>query len=211
VTSAEYARDLAEIMAIGVSVSSTRTAAQTEAARFWIATAPQLWNQVVRQLTTARDLEPATAARAYLLLNVAGADAFIAAWDAKFEYQQWRPVTAIRRGAADGTLPSRSDTTWLPLLGTPPFPDYPAGHTSYAGAVEVVLRAVFGDQPGELSIRSATAGGVTHRYRTFAEVCDEVVNARVWGGVHWRTSSTVGLDLGTKVGELVLLRTARKR
>jgi hypothetical protein len=211
ITSAEYARDLAEIMAIGASASTTRTPAQTEAARFWISTAPQLWNQVVRQLTTARDLEPATTARAYLLLNVAGADAFIAAWDAKYAYQQWRPVTAIRRAASDGTLPAKADTAWLPLIGTPPFPDYPAGHTAYAGAAEAVLRALFGDQPGELAIASETASGATHKYRTFAEVCDEVVNARVWGGVHWRTSSTMGLALGTKVGEAALARAARRR
>jgi hypothetical protein len=207
--SAEYARDLAEIASIGAWSNATRTAAQTEAARFWISTAPQLWNQVVRQLTTARDLDPSTVARAYLLLNIAGADAMIAAWDAKFAYQQWRPITAIRRGAADGALSSPIDTTWLPLLVTPPFPDYPAGHTAYAGAAEIVLKALFGDQPGELAITSATAGGTTHKYQSFTAVCDEVVNARVWGGVHWRTSSTAGLELGRRVGALALQRAAR--
>jgi hypothetical protein len=209
--SADYVRDVNEIVAIGVAASQTRTAAQTEAARFWISTAPQLWNQVARQLTVARDLDPATAARAYLLLNVAGADAIIAAWDAKYTFQQWRPVTAIRRSSATGSLAAPLDTTWTPLLGTPPFPDYPAGHTAYGGAAEMVLESVFGAQPGELSITSATANGATHRYQSFREVGDEVVNARVWGGVHWRTSATVGRDVGHKVADLALQRVARKR
>jgi hypothetical protein len=209
--SAVYMSDLAEVAAIGVSTSQTRTAAQTETARFWISTSPQLWNQVARQLTVAKGLDPASAARVYLLLNAAGADAIIAAWEAKFVNQQWRPVTAIRFGAANGSLTSPIDTTWLPLIATPPFPDYPAGHTAFAGAAETVLKAVLGVQPGEFSISSASAAGVTHKYQTFNEVADEVVNARVWGGVHWRTSSTVGRDVGRKVGELALLRVAKQR
>jgi hypothetical protein len=208
--SAAYMSDLLEIAAIGVSTSTVRTPAQTETGRFWISTAPQLWNQVAQQLTVARGLDPSTAARVYLLLNAAGADAIIAAWDAKFTFQQWRPVTAIRRGAADGSLTSPIDTTWAPLINTPPFPDYPAGHTAYADAAEVVLSAQLGEQPGEFSITSATAGGATHRYLSFHEVADEVVNARVWGGVHWRTSTTVGRDVGRKVGEVALLRAAAK-
>jgi hypothetical protein len=209
-SSPAYARDLEEITAIGSAGSRTRTAQQTEVARFWISTAPQLWNQVARQLTQATGMEPAAAARAYLLLNVAGADAMIAAWDAKYAYRQWRPVTAIRRGAATDGLTS-GDTTWTPLLITPPFPDYPAGHTAYGGAAETVLAAVFGERPAAFSITSPTADGATHGYATFHEVADEVVNARVWGGVHWRTSSTAGRELGRKVGEVVLRRTAPPR
>jgi hypothetical protein len=197
-----YMRDLTEIRAVGEANSGTRTAAQTEAARFWIATAPQLWNQVVRQLT-ASGTDMTTAARMYFLLNVAGADAIIAAWDAKFAYNQWRPVSGIRG------LTTHPDSTWLPMLPTPPFPDYPAGHTAYAGAAEEVLRALVGDARGELVISSATAGGATHHYRSFSEIAEEVVNARVWGGVHWRTSSVVGRELGQKVGRVTLARAPR--
>jgi hypothetical protein len=208
--STAYTRDLEEIVAIGSATSTTRTTQQTEAARFWISTAPQLWNQIARELTTARDMAPAAAARVYLLLNVAGADAMIAAWDAKYAYRQWRPVTAIRRGAAtDG--PASGDSAWTPLIVTPPFPDYPAGHTAYAGAAETVMAALFGDQPGAFSITSPTANGATHHYASFREVGDEVVNARVWAGVHWRTSSTGGRELGRKVGDVVLRRTAPMR
>ena len=202
-TSATYARDLQEVVAVGGSGSQTRTAAQTETSHFWIATAAQLWNQVAQQLTVSRKLEPAAAARVYLLLNVAGADAIIAAWDAKYVFQQWRPEAAIRRGAASDTP---VDTNWTPLLTTPPFPDYPAGHTAFAGAAEVVLEALLGDKPGEFSITSPTARGATHRYQSVRDVAEEVVNARVWGGVHWRTSSTVGRDIGRKVGAAALGR-----
>jgi len=202
-TSAAYARDLQEIIDIGGASSQTRTAAQTETARFWIATAAQLWNQVVRQLTVSGKYEPAAVARVYLLMNVAGADAVIAAWDAKFAFQQWRPVTAIRRGASAGTP---IDTTWTPLITTPPFPDYPAGHTSFGGAAEVVLERLLGEKPGEFGITSPTAAGATHRYQSVRDVAEEVVNARVWGGVHWRTSSIVGREIGRSVAAVALRR-----
>jgi hypothetical protein len=201
-----YVRDYQEIVAIGAANSATRTALETETARFWVSTAPQLWNQVVRQLTLESGTSPAKAARAYLLVNLAGADAMIAAWDAKFAYGQWRPVTAIRSQADDGSPATVPDASWTPVLVTPPFPDYPAAHVVYAGAAVQVLNALFGDRHGELSITSATAGGVTHRYRSFTEIADEVENARVWGGVHWRTSVTAGRGLGREVGDAALAR-----
>ena len=146
----------------------------------------------------------------YLLLNVAGADAMIAAWDAKYAYGEWRPITAIRALGDDGSAATAADTAWTPLIGTPPFPDYPAGHTAYGGAAERVLGALLGAQTGELAISSPTAGGVTRRYRSFGEIAEEVVNARVWGGVHWRTSSTVGRELGRRVGDHALTRAPRR-
>jgi hypothetical protein len=201
-----YVRDYEEMVTIGAVNSPTRIALQTETARFWISTAPQLWNQVVRQLTLGPGMNPAKAARAYLLLNLAGADAMIAAWDAKFAYGQWRPVTAIRSLTDDGSAATTPDPGWTPLLITPPFPDYPAAHVVYAGAAAQVLDALFGDRHGELLITSPTAGGVTHHYQTFAEIADEVENARVWGGVHWRTSVTVGRAMGREVGAAAVAR-----
>lgn len=202
-----YMRDYAEIVDIGSSTSKTRSETQTEVGRFWILPAAHLWNQFVRQLTVAREMDPTTAARAYLLLNLAGADALIASWEAKFHYNQWRPITAIRYVSTSG---SATDTTWTPLLATPPFPDYPAGHTTYAGAAERVLAAIFGPEPGDLLLTSSTAPGVTHRFRSFAEVAEEVSNARVWGGVHWRTSCTAGLTLGRSIADLALARAPKR-
>ena len=208
--SERYVRDYIEIASVGAANSQARSPTQTEAGRFWISTAAQLWNQVVRQLTVARGLDAAAAARAYLLLNLAGADAAVAAWDAKFTYNQWRPVTAIRNVGDDGSLTTDPDPTWTPLITTPPFPDYPAGHTAFGGAAEQVLSALLGEKPGDLSISSPTAGGATHRYLSFHEIAEEVVNARVWGGVHWRTSATVGRELGRRIGDLALARAPKR-
>jgi hypothetical protein len=200
-----YVRDYLEIVSIGARDSITRTALQTETARFWVATAPQNWNQVVRQLTLESGMDAASAAYAYLVLNLAGADAIIAAWEAKFHYGQWRPVTAIRSPADDGNSATIADPTWTPLLVTPPFPDYPAGHATYGGAALQVMNALFGDRHGLLSITSQ-ATAVTHQYQSFNDIANEVENARVWGGIHWRTSVSVGTALGRKVGAATLAR-----
>lgn len=199
-----YRRDYEEIVAIGSSNSATRTGDQTAAGRFWVATAAQRWNDVVRQLTLSRALSPSAAARAFLLLNIAGADAMIAAWDAKYTYNQWRPVTAIRSPGEKPTGPT--DSLWTPLIVTPPFPDYPAGHTAYAGAAERVLTEIFGATPGPLSITTVVDPAQARHYRAFADIAEEVTNARVWAGVHWRTSSTAGRALGRLVGDWVLAR-----
>jgi len=196
-----YARDFDEIKAIGSATSATRTQDQTNLARFWISTAAQNWNPVARQAAIAQRFTLAQNARAFALLNLAGADAFIAAWDAKFTYNQWRPVTAIRAADADGNADTVPDPTWTPLLVTPPFPDYIAGHTTYAGTAQRVLEHLFGKHPGiVLTMTSPTAPGVVETYTTFEQIADGVVDARVWGGIHWRTSSMRGRRVGEQVG-----------
>ena len=195
-TSHRYARDLREIATVGAGDSADRTPDQTAAARFWVATAPQLWNQAVQQIVVRRRMSGTRAAHAFALLNLAGADAFIAAWDAKFAYLQWRPVTAIR---------ATSDPDWTQLLVTPPFPDYPAAHTTFAGAAETVLTALLGDAPEALTLTSPIAPA-QRGYAGFREIADEVENARVWGGVHWRSSNEVGRDLGRRIGCVALRR-----
>jgi hypothetical protein len=199
-----YVRDYLEIVSVGSTTSSTRTAAQTEVARFWVSTAPQLWNQVVQQLTNAPGMNAAKAARAYMLLNLAGADAIITAWDAKYAYSQWRPQTAIRSALDDGSEMTIQDANWTPLITTPRFPDYLSAHATFAGAAERVLTGLFGEDPGTLFITSPTADGATHTYRNFHEIADEVSNARVWAGIHWRTSDIVGRAVGQRVGDFVL-------
>lgn len=209
--STRYARDFEEIKEIGSSTSATRRQEQTDLARFWIATAAQNWNPVARQVSLARGLTLSQNARAFALLNLAGADAFIAAWDAKFAYNQWRPVTAIRMADTDGNELTDPDPTWAPLLVTPPFPDYIAGHTTYAGAAQAVLEHVFGADPGVvITMTSATAPGVVETYTTFKDIADGVVNARVWGGIHWRTSSVQGRLVGLEIGRYVARRFAAK-
>jgi hypothetical protein len=195
--SRRYERDLREIAAVGSGDSAARTPDQTEAARFWVTTAPQLWNQTVEQTTARRAMSATDTAYVFALLNLAGADAFIASWDAKFTYMQWRPVTAIRAVV---------NAEWTPLLVTPPFPDYPAAHTAFAGAAEIVLADVLGDAPAGFTLTSATAPAIQRRYGGLTAIADEVENARVWGGVHWRASSDAGRNLGHRIGRVALRR-----
>ena len=206
-TSRRYTRDFDEIKEIGSSTSTTRTPEQTGVARLWIATGAQNWNPIARQVAVAHRLTLSQNARAFALLNLAGADAFIAAWDAKFTYNQWRPVTAIRATESDGNPETIEDASWTPLLATPPFPDYIAGHTTYGGAVAKVLEHVFGKNPGVvMTLTSPTAPGVVQTYTTFKAIAESVVDARVWGGIHWRTSSVRGRIVGEELGRYVAHR-----
>jgi membrane-associated phospholipid phosphatase len=141
----------------------------------------------------------------FALLNAAGADTFIGSWDAKFTYRQWRPVTAIRAADTDGNPQTEAEPAWTLLL-TPPFPDYPAGHTTYAGAAETILSSVLGTHHGPFTLRSATTPGVELTYTSFAAFAADVVNARVWGGIHWRTSAEAGRRLGHRIAEYGLAR-----
>ena len=137
------------------------------------------------------------------LLHLAMADAFIAGWDAKYTYSQWRPVTGIPAADGDGNPRTPSTPGWTPLLVTPPFPDYPAGHAICAGAAELVLARLFGPNPGiSLELTSATAPGVVVHASTVGAIARGVLDARVWGGVHWRTSCDAGSRMGRRIGRL---------
>jgi hypothetical protein len=209
--SAQYTRDFDEIKAIGSIVGASRTQDQTDLARFWISTAAQNWNPAARDVARRQARTLSQNARAFALLNMAGADAFIAAWDAKFAYNQWRPVTAIRAADRDGNPDTAPDPSWTPLLVTPRFPDYIAGHTTYAGAAQSVLERVFGSHPGTMTLSSATALDVVKTYSTFEEIADGVVEARVWGGIHWRTSSVRGRTVGAEIGRYAACHFLRPR
>jgi hypothetical protein len=203
-TSSRYTRDFRETKAVGEATSTTRTPSQTETARFWNATGAKLWNQVVRQLVLARGYGPTRAARAFALLNLVGADAVIATWDAKFTYSQWRPVTAIRAAGTDGNPATSPDPDWSPLLVTPAYPDYVSAASTVAGAAEAVLGDLFGRRPGTFSLSSPALPGVVRSYHSFSAAAGEDVDARVWGGIHWRTSDRVGRAVGQRIGRYAL-------
>jgi hypothetical protein len=198
-TSRAYAADFNEVKALGAASSTSRTEAQTAVAKFWAVTSPQVWNQAARQLAAHMSLSKAS--RLFAMLNVAEADAAIATWDTKFTYNQWRPVTAIHAAANDGNPATTADPKWLPLLPTPAFPDYVCGHSTLGGAAETVFESFFGPRPGaEIKLTSAAVPGVVHHFTTFRAIEDEVINARVWGGIHWRTSCVVGRTIGNHIG-----------
>jgi hypothetical protein len=197
--SAEFANDLNEVKALGAKHGSTRTRDQTDAARLWIASPPVTDNEVARQLSTHKGLSVVDNARLFALLNMAGADAYIACWDAKYRYHYWRPVTAIRDADRAHNMGITADPKWEPLMPTPAHPEYPSGRTSYTSATARVLLEFFGD---EVSVSLTNpAVKVTRTYHSLAKMGQEVENARVWGGMHYRTAVAHGSELGRTVAD----------
>ena len=203
-TSRRYARDVNEVKEIGALNSATRTVEQTNIARFWVASAPVIWNGVLRQVALALDLDESEAARGFALMNVAGADARIACWDAKYAFNFWRPVTAIQRAAEDGNPATESDPGWTPLIATPNHPEYVSGHATISSAMATVLRLLFDDDPGVvLTVTSPTNPGFERHWTTFSEGVREVIDARVYSGFHFRSSDERGAKLGRQVARFV--------
>jgi PAP2 superfamily len=199
-----WTRDLNEIREIGGSTSTKRSVEQTTIARFWFFTGPRTYNPIVRQVASTRKMDLVDSARLYALAAIAGVDAFIAVFDAKYTYNLWRPITAIRNADLTSNPATPRDASWLPLGTTPMHPEYPCAHCIVAAAIATVLQGVVGDEPGEIALASPTAPGVTRKWTRLTEYCDEVSNARVYAGFHYRFSTEVGKEMGRKIGELTV-------
>jgi hypothetical protein len=211
-TSRRYARDVNELKEIGALNSATRTAEQTNIARFWVASAPVIWNDVLRQVALGLDLDDSETARAFALMNVAGADARIACWDAKYVFNFWRPVTAIRRADEDGNPATEVDPSWTPLIATPNHPEYVSGHATISSAMATVLRLLFDDDPDVAFIAtSPTNPGFERHWTTFSEGTREVIDARVYSGIHYRSSDERGAKLGRQVGRFAVMHAFRHK
>ena len=209
-TSAVWVRDYNEIKAVGAKNSTTRTPAQTEIARFWEATAPTIYYPVVRSVANLAGREVTQNARLLATTAEAIDDAMIAVFDAKYYYNFWRPVTAIRNGDIDGNDATERDAGWLPFIDTPMHPEYPCAHCIVAGAVGAVLVAEIGTGPmPTLSTTSPTAPGVVHSWTQIDDFVLEVANARVYDGVHYRNSAEVGAAMGKRIGTLVAAKALR--
>src|SRR6266481_2032367 len=202
--SKEWATDFNELKDYGGKISTKRTAQQTETALFW--TSPLLaYQPLVRQLVTAKQMGVVDSAR-FMALEVIGLnDAIIAVLDAKYHYNFWRPITAIRNGDIDGNPATDSEATWQPVANTPMHPEYPCSHCIQSAAVAVVVKAVFGsaDIP-EVALTSPATPGVTHRWTNMAAFTEEIANARIWAGFHYRFSTGVGTDMGLQIGDYVV-------
>jgi len=143
-------------------------------------------------------------ARFMALVSVGLTDAIISVLDAKYHYNFWRPITAIRNGDIDGNPATDREATWQPIATTPMHPEYPCAHCIQSGSVASVVKAVFGstDIP-EIALTSPTAPGVTHRWTSMTVLAEEIANARVWAGFHYRFSTRVGTDMGLRLGDYV--------
>ncbi len=209
-TSAAYAEDFNEVKELGSLTSTTRTPDQTDAAIFWQDHAPALYNRIFRTLAASQNLDIVENARLFAMENLAGADALIGCWNDKYYWQFWRPITAIREADTDGNPATVADPTWLPLfdpstpvcnpppLVTPPFPDHPSGHASATAAFTHTLKNFFGTDRiafNAFSNKSCT----TRSFDRFSDALEEVIDARVWAGIHFRTADEQGAKLGKKV------------
>ena len=200
--SKDWATDLNEIRAYGGKSSAARSSQQTETARFWLMVGPPAYHPVPRQVVLAKQLSVIDSARFMALFAVALTDAYIAVFDAKYHYEFWRPITAIRNADIDGNADTDIEATWQPIDSTPMHPEYPCAHCIQSGAAAGVMEAMLGSRDiPEVSITSLTLPGVTHRWSNLDAFAAEVANARIWAGFHYRFSTRVGTEMGREIGK----------
>jgi hypothetical protein len=203
-SSRRWARDYNEVKEIGSRTSTTRTPEQTLAARFWGEPPIQQAHGSFRRFITDHGLDIADAARFMAMTTVVAADAQIACFDAKYHYAFWRPITAIRAGDTDGNPDTVADPGWVHLLpATPNHPEYPSAHSCVTPATGLVIARFLGTREIDFTIPSLTGLGDRH-YESVGDLEYEVTNARIWGGIHYRTSVEVGTEIGKKVERQVL-------
>jgi hypothetical protein len=198
-----YAREFNEVKRLGSLTSSQRTPAQTQTALFFSDIGVGPVQAALRDLVTRRQMNLSDSARLFAAVDMSVADGSIAIWDSKFHYGFWRPVTAIQLAKHDRNPDTRADPDWLPLITTPPYPEYPSGLTSVIGATARALTRVLGTPRIDLYITSAAAGETRH-YAWAGRLNRDVVDARVWSGVHFRTADVVGNAMGRKVANWAL-------
>jgi hypothetical protein len=203
-TSAQWAKDYNEVKKMGAKTGSERSAEQSDTAKFWEQTGAGSYNQIVQQVAAAKKLDVLDNARLYAHAYLATADAFIAIFDAKYAYNFWRPLTAIRNGDNDGNDATERDAGWAPFIATPMHPEYPCAHCIAQSSAATVLYTLFGDAlPSTVIMTSPTAPGVTRKFDRLSDYTAEIINARIYDGVHYRTSGEVGVEMGRKIGEYV--------
>lgn len=197
-----YAEDFNEVKSVGASNSTTRTADQTDSAIFWQDHGVALWNRIQRSLATAHTLTGAEAARLFATTNLAGADGVIACWNDKAYWNFWRPITAIQEAATDGNRATAPDSNWTPLIGTPPFPDHPSGHGCVSGAIVHTMQNFFGTD--KVAFTAFSNNSLTTRsFDRLSHALKEIIDCRVWAGIHFRTADVHGSVIGTKVAHLL--------
>jgi len=206
-TSETWARDYNETKDFGGRTSTRRSAEQTEAARFWDYSLPPVYHGVLRSVALQPGRTPGANARFLAAASQAMDDALISVFDAKYHYNFWRPGTAIRNGDIDGNDATTRDASWAPLIDVPMHPEYPSGHSILAGAVAAVIK---GEQNGAplpvLSTSSPTAKGAVRRWTSLEGFVREVSDARIHGGLHFRSATDAAEAMGKRIGELAVAR-----
>ena len=209
-TSSAYTAEFNEVKALGRATGSTRTDEQTYIAKWWQSNPVMSWNAVARDLVARNDLDAAETARLFAMTNLSGADTAINCWNDKYHFDFWRPLQAIRRAGdpLEGNPDTSPDPTWAPLISAP-YPDHTSGHMCHDGVHVTVLRMFFGDMiAGGYQITSASAllapaEERTRTFGTFSQALNEIVEARIWAGLHFRTADVQGRDLGINVANFM--------
>jgi hypothetical protein len=205
-TSATWADDYNETKAVGSLTSPVRTAKETEVARFYAENPGAQINRNIRAIADGSQLSTADSARFFAQVYVSLADAQITTWNSKYFYNFWRPVTAIRAGDTDDNAATEADPAWLPLVVTPSHPEYPAGHPAVTGALAHAVKEFFGTKKVEVTFTSTSVPGVAmaeHHFTSTDDIVKEVINARIFGGMHYRTSAVHGSVIARKVAQYV--------
>jgi hypothetical protein len=197
--SGKYAQDYNEVKALGSAGSTARTPEQTALALFYSDNFLVLWERTLRGIANANIDNIGDSARLFALTNMAAADAFITAWDSKKFWNFWRPITAIQEGENDGNPKTAGDPTWLPYLDTPSYPDYTSGANALTGAMTRTLERIFGDKTS-FSVFS-TPANQTKTYHRFSDMADDVVDVRIYQGIHFRSADEVGRRHGTRAAD----------
>lgn len=220
-TSADYTAAFNQVKSLGAANSTTRTADQMQIANFWAydtagtGTPPAHYDQIVETIAKQQHNSFDENARLFALVNMSQADAGIAAWDAKFEYNFWRPITGIRNAGADGNPNTVADPNWMPLGApgdgtpnfTPPFPSYISGHSTFGGAVFQTLKLFYGTDHIHFTITSDELPGVTRSYNSFTQAENENGMSRIYLGIHWMFDNTEGIATGQAVADQVFSHT----
>ena len=190
---------------LGSAAGSTATADQALTGRFWNGAVQNYWNEIAQTTSVVDTLTTAQNARLFALLNLALADSVIAFYDAKYTYNFWRPVTAIRAADTDGNLKTDADPNWLPEVGkTAPDPSYPGAHAVISAAAAAVLTDVLGAEPFKFSVTSEVMPGAERSFQAFAAAAQEATLSRIFAGQHFRFDLSAGRVLGLQVADLVL-------
>jgi hypothetical protein len=208
-----YARDYNELKRVGnvTSDPTERPQDRAEVARFYAASSPSfVLNLAARQVAAAEGGSLAENARALALLNMASNDSLVASFWTKYHYQLWRPETAIREGDFDGNARTDGDVTFVPYILTPCFPSYPSNHASGSSSAAEILRRVYGAGGHAVTMANPAVPGVTFHYSRFNQITDDINDARVYGGIHFRFDQDAGADLGRDVATYVYKHNLRR-
>jgi len=208
VTNSAYSFEFNTVKLYGDVNSTTRTADQTQVAWFWADgagtyTPPGHWNSIAQTVAASRGNTTAQNARLFALLNIGLADAAISCWDAKYTYNYWRPITAIRSAETDGNPETAPDPAWTPLIATPPFPEYTSGHSTFSRTAATILAMFYGTDSISFTIGSEDLPGVTRSFSGFSAAADESGISRIYGGIHWPSGNLQGQGCGYLLGQLV--------